>query len=513
MSTATLALDHRHLNRVLLVASIGCALTVIDTNIVGVMLPTIAKGLHASFADMEWVIGAYVLSFSSLLLPAGSLADKFGRRRIFLGGILLFALASLACGMATSVLTLNIARAAQGIGSAFLLAPALALIAHSFRDSHARNRAWAIWGGVMGLTMVLAPLAGGVISTLLGWRWTFFVNIPICALLMLAVTRHIDESRHENAGTLDLPGIGLFIAGMFCLTWALILAPQHGWLSREVVGRLCLGALWFALFIRVERGKSSPMLNLQLFRSLPFIGAVLAMFAYAATAQVMTSLLPLLLQNIEGMTPLMAGAGMLPFALAMLLFPVVARWLGKRLHAATLLALGLVTVSFGNLVIATAVSHHHLLLSLAGMAILGSGGGLLNGETQKAIMATVPPQQAGMASGISTTARFSGILLGFATLGAILAASTQWHLQSAMHQAHLALKPGFSAQVIAGDFSHALAMYDAIHQVSLEQLVITSYADGFASMLLCAAAFALFSAIVVLCSARNTRQQATQSQR
>lgn len=250
MSTATLALDHRHLNRVLLVASIGCALTVIDTNIVGVMLPTIAKGLHASFADMEWVIGAYVLSFSSLLLPAGSLADKFGRRRIFLGGILLFALASLACGMATSVLTLNIARAAQGIGSAFLLAPALALIAHSFRDSHARNRAWAIWGGVMGLTMVLAPLAGGVISTLLGWRWTFFVNIPICALLMLAVTRHIDESRHENAGTLDLPGIGLFIAGMFCLTWALILAPQHGWLSREVVGRLCLGALWFALYSR-----------------------------------------------------------------------------------------------------------------------------------------------------------------------------------------------------------------------------------------------------------------------
>lgn len=204
---------------------------------------------------------------------------------------------------------------------------------------------------------------------------------------------------------------------------------------------------------------------------------------------------------------------MLPFALAMLLFPVVARWLGKRLHAATLLALGLVTVSFGNLVIATAVSHHHLLLSLAGMAILGSGGGLLNGETQKAIMATVPPQQAGMASGISTTARFSGILLGFATLGAILAASTQWHLQSAMQQAHLALKPGFSAQVIAGDFSHALAMYDAIHQVSLGQLVINSYADGFASMLLCAAAFALFSAIVVLCSALNTRQQATQSQR
>ncbi|NIG20277.1 MFS transporter [Pantoea sp. Al-1710] len=513
MSTATIALDHRHLNRVLLVASTGCALTVIDTNIVGVMLPTIAKGLHASFADMEWVIGAYVLSFSSLLLPAGSLADKFGRRRLFLGGILLFALASLACGMATSVLALNIARTVQGIGSAFLLAPALAIIAHSFRDSQARNRAWAIWGGVMGLTMVLAPLAGGMISTLLGWRWTFLVNIPICALLMLAVTRHIEESRHEHAGKLDLPGIALFIAGMFCLTWALILAPQHGWLSREVVGRLCLGALWFGLFIRVESGKSRPMLNLQLFRSFPFIGAVLAMFAYAATAQVMTSLLPLLLQNVEGMTPLMAGAGMLPFALAMLLFPVVARWLGKRLHAATLLALGLVTVSFGNMVIATAVYQHHLLLTLAGMALLGSGGGLLNGETQKAIMATVPPQQAGMASGISTTARFSGILLGFATLGAILAASTQWQLQSAMLHAQLPLQPGFSAQVIAGDFRHALAMYDAVHQVSLQPLIITSYADGFASMLFCAAAFALFSAIVVLYSARSSRQSTPLAQR
>jgi MFS family permease len=162
-------------------------MTVLDTNVVAVVLPTIARDLGASFAEVEWVVSTYVLCFAALLLPAGSIADRFGRRKVFVGGIGLFALASLLCGAAPSAPALCLARSAQGAGAAFLLAPALAIIGHAFHDEAERARAWAIWGGIMGLTMVLAPIVGGVIAYGLGWRWAFYVNVPVCALLGSAV--------------------------------------------------------------------------------------------------------------------------------------------------------------------------------------------------------------------------------------------------------------------------------------------------------------------------------------
>ncbi|KAF1017401.1 MAG: Multidrug resistance protein Stp [Stenotrophomonas maltophilia] len=284
----------------LLVASTGCAMTVLDTNVVGVVLPTIARDLHASFADVEWVISSYVLCFAALLLPAGAIADRFGRRRVFLLGIAVFALASLACGLAPAASGLYLARAAQGVGAAFLLAPALAIIGHGFHDPAARGRAWALWGGIMGLTMVLSPLLGGVINHWLGWRWAFHVNVPLCALLAAAVPVYIEESRDPTPRALDLPGIALFAMAMFSLTWALIEGPGEGWTSAGVLLRLGVGIALFTAFSVVERRRAHPMLDLRLFADLPFSGSVLAMFAYAATAQVMASLLPQFLQNGRG---------------------------------------------------------------------------------------------------------------------------------------------------------------------------------------------------------------------
>lgn len=498
MSSEVLPTVKVNQNLVLFVASMGCAMTVIDTNIVGVVLPTIAKGLGASFADMEWVIGAYVLCFASLLLPAGSIADKFGRRRVFLFGISLFALASLACGAAPTVTLLNIARAVQGIGSAFLLAPALAVIGHTFREPQARSRAWAVWGGIMGLTMVLSPLAGGVISTLFGWRWAFLINVPICLFLAMAVLTVIEESQNPKAGKPDYHGISLFVAGMFSLTWAFILAPTSGWFSHQVLARMGAGIWFFLCFAIVERRKQAPMLDIRLFRSMPFIGSVLAMFTYAATAQVMTSLLPLLFQNVEGKTALGAGVAMLPFALAMLVFPMAARRMGKFMSARMLLTCGLTVVGIGNLVAAEGISSQHVWLGMIGMALLGSGGGILNGETQKAVMGTVPHEQAGMASGISTTSRFSGILLGFAILCAILAGGTRKALGLAMAQHQLTVKKGFIDSVISGDYAQALSFYPEHQGSLLLTLIKQCYSYGFSTMLCCAAFFAFASAIFVI---------------
>ncbi|EIM93113.1 hypothetical protein WQE_51135 [Paraburkholderia hospita] len=490
---------------ILIVASTGCAMTVLDTNVVGIVLPTIARELQASFAEVEWVISTYVLCFAVLLLPAGSIADRFGRRRVFLCGITLFALASLACGLAPSASGLYLARAAQGVGAAFLLAPALAIIGHTFHEEHARSRAWAIWGGIMGLTMVVSPLIGGAINRVLGWRWAFHINVPICALLAAAVLGLVEESRDPTPRTLDLPGIVLFALAMFSVTWALILGPSHDWTSGIVVMGALAGLALFAVFAWVERRRAHPMLDLELFTAWPFVGAVVAMFAYASSAQVMASLLPLFLQNGRGDGALAAGIGMLPFALAMLIFPQVGRRLSPYLDGSRILMLGLSIVALGNLVMMYAARQHGEVRLIIGMAILGTGGGLLNGETQKAIMGTVPHHRAGMASGISTTSRFSGILLGFAGLGAVLASSTRSALEQAMLAAKLPIEATAIDNIVAGDIERAIGAYSPELAPTLTSIARDGYSMGFSHAFLVAGIVAVVAAIVVSLTMRKIK--------
>lgn len=473
----------------LLVASAGCAMTVLDTNIVAIVLPNIARDLNASFAQIEWVISAYVLCFASLLLPAGAIADRYGRKRVFLVGIVGFALPSLLCGLALSPPLLFLSRALQGVGAAFLLAPALAIIGHAFHDGRERDSAWAIWGGLMGLTMVLSPLLGGAIAWIAGWRWAFFVNLPICLALAGVTLLCITDSRNEAARKPDPAGIALFAATMLAITSALIHGQGHGWLAAGTLAQFAAGGAALILFAIVETRQREPMLDLGLFKQRRFVGAILAMFAYAACAQVMASLLPLLLQNGFAFTALESGGAMLAFALAMLIFPLVGRRLGAKLTGHQILALGLCVVATGNLLAAVGAHRSNLPLLLSGMFVLGAGGGLLNGETQKAIMGAVPPNRAGMASGISTTSRFSGILLGFAILSGVLATATRGLL------AARGSGRAFADAIVAGDLPRALAMIPSAARIPAGNLAHQAYSTGFAAALMvagiCAAAAAL----------------------
>jgi EmrB/QacA subfamily drug resistance transporter len=468
---------------VLLVASAGCALTVLDTNVVGVVLPTIARDLSASFADIEWVVSAYVLCFASLLLPAGTLADRIGRRRLYVIGLLLFAATSVACGAAASAPVLYLARGGQGAAAAFMLAPALSLIGHAHQDAASRARAWAVWGAIMGLTMVLAPLIGGVIATWLGWRWAFHLNLPLCLLLAAMSARRIADSCDPQRRPLDVPGVLLFAGAMLAWTWGLIRGPVAGWSSVTVLPWLFAAAALAGAFVVVERRRAQPMLDLGLFRYPAVVGAVVAMFAYAAAVQVMASLLPLLLQNVRGDSVLEAALHMLPFALAMLLMPFAGRRLGRRWPTGRLLALGLGVAVLGNLGIALALWRHSDLGLLLSMAVLGSGGGLLNGETQKAIMSVMPPERAGMASGISTTARFSGILLGFATLGAVLSSQVRATAAQSFAEAGHAVSPALLERVVVGELSMAAD--------GMGRLARQAYAGGAVYAFLTAAGIAL----------------------
>jgi Na+/melibiose symporter-like transporter len=269
-----------------------------------------------------------------------------------------------------------------------------------------------------------------------------------------------------------------------------------------VLARAAAALALFALFLATERRVRAPMLDLSLFAQRRFVGAVAAMLAYAACAQVMASLLPLYLQNARGASALEAGVGMLPFALAMLLLPMAGRRLAAFMAGYRILTLGLAVVAAGNLVMAWSASvPGNRLLDGIGMAILGAGGGLLNGETQKAIMGTIPPERAGMASGISTTSRFCGILLGFAGIGAVLAGGVRSALLAGLPQAGVRIAPGMVERLVAGDSGALSGAWPA----GLAGLVRRSFESGFAHGFLAAGiAAAAASALVVGCM-RNPR--------
>jgi Na+/melibiose symporter-like transporter len=347
--------------------------------------------------------------------------------------------------------------------------------------------------------MVLSPIIGGVMAYLLGWRWAFNINVPICILLAAAVAVFVDESRDADARRLDPVGILSFSASMFGLTWGLINGQAVGWNSMSAIYGFCAGALASVVFIVAENVQERPMLDLKLFRFPRFVGAVLAMFAYAGCAQVMASLLPLFLQNGLGRTPLAAGFAMLPFALAMLALPYVGRRLSGFLTPSQLLSLGLALVAVGNAITGWGAHLGASTITMCGMVALGSGGGLLNGETQKAIMSVVPRERAGMASGISTTSRFAGILLGFAVLSGVIAAVARNFL---IHASCAGGHPcnyttSFADAVVAGDFPRALAGLTGAQGGIAMTHARLAYAAAFGTALFAAALVAGVSAVAV----------------
>ncbi|MGF6596691.1 EmrB/QacA subfamily drug resistance transporter [Paraburkholderia sp. GAS448] len=487
-------------------ASATCALIVLDTNVVAVSLPSIARSFHASFADVEWVVSAYMVAFAACLLPAGALADRLGRRTMLLAGLGVFMLASLGCGLAPSATLLNVARAIKGVGASMLLTSALAVIANTFHEGPARTRAWAVWGTCMGVATTIAPLIGGVITQWLGWRWIFLLNLPVCAVLAWCVRRSIRESRNPLAGPVDIAGSALFGSALALGVWALIGAQSAGWASALTAARLAGCAALLIAFVLVERTRRHAMIDLALFRQPKFVAAVLAMFGYAACAQVMMTFLPLYLQNAFGLSAVVAGLGMLPFAMAMIVGPYIGAALSARISGTALLSVGLLLIAAGNLLTAFVARDAHYGLVALAMIVTGCGAGVLNGDTQKAIMACVPVNRTGMASGISTTTRFTAIVTSVGVLGAVLAASTRTALQSDTTLAPAIrgqLDSSFMSRVLAGDVAHATAHLPFDTAAQLAAAARASFASGFASAVCVAGVFAGLVAAGVWLLGRN----------
>jgi EmrB/QacA subfamily drug resistance transporter len=392
----------------------------LDITIVNVALPAIQRALKASFSDLQWVVDAYALGLATCVLTAGALADLFGRKRLFLLGIALFTAASAACGLAFDPLFLIIARGIQGIGGAMMFATALALLSQEFHGRE-RGTAFGLWGAVIGAAVAIGPLAGGMLTSWLSWRWIFLVNIPIGAAAIVFGARQLRESSDPEQSRLDPPGVATFTVGLFCLILALIEGNDHGWSSAFIVALLVAAVVALSAFIATQARGGATMIDLALFRRPAFVGAQVTAFAISSSMFAMFLYLTLYLQNILRLSPLQTGVRFLPLSLVSFFAAPLAGRLSAQVPIRALLAFGLALNALAMLSMSRVDTGSHWTVLLPGFVLAGVGIGFVNAPLATTAVSTVAVQRAGMASGINNTFRQVGIATGIAALGAIFA--------------------------------------------------------------------------------------------
>ena len=400
---------------------LGAFMLLVDVTVVTVALPDMATSLNTTFADLQWVMDVYALALAALLLGAGSLADQIGRRRVYLAGLGVFALASLACGLSTGPGMLIAFRGLQGVGGAAMFATTMALLSGAYQGRD-RGIAFGVWGAVNGAAAAAGPVIGGLLTEHLDWRWIFFVNLPVSVLTVVVTLRVVKESRNPHAAGVDVPGMVAFTVFAGSLTYALIRVGENGWTSATTLGLLALSVLSLLAFLLVESRSSRPMLDLGLFRSPAFVGIMVGglLLSVAAFSYLVYS--SLWLQTVKGMGPVTAGLAMLPMSVVAFVAAAVA---GKKLHDAPprfTIGGGLLLIGAGAL-LQTVVGPESTWTALAlGLAVTGAGVGLATPAMASAAMAAVPSSRAGMAGGALNTARQLGNALGIAVLGAVFQA-------------------------------------------------------------------------------------------
>lgn len=402
----------------LVVASGATALLLLDVTAVNVALPAIERGLDASFGQLQWVIDAYALTLAVVLLTTGALADRLGRRAVFLAGLGIFAAASVICGAAGTGTMLDVARALQGVGGAAMFSSSLAILADAYRGE-ARGRALGIWGAITGAALALGPLAGGALVDGLGWRWIFLLNLPLCALLAWLAVAGVRESRAAELKPVDLPGVVTFTSGSFLIVSALIRGNAEGWGSTLIVGSLAAGALALGAFAAIEMRSGAPMLDLRLFRIPAFAGTANVAFAQSFALYPLFLFLTIYFQNLLGFTPLETGVRLLPLTVALFLVAPISGSFTNRVQLRYLLSLGLALIGTGLLLMRGIDAGSEWTAMLPGLIVGGAGIGVISPALAAAMVGVLSEQKTGLASGVNNTFRQLGIAVGIALLGAI----------------------------------------------------------------------------------------------
>lgn len=396
----------------------GVFMLLLDITIVNVALPDIQRELDASLADLQWVIDAYALSLAALLLTAGSLADLYGRRLVFLVGTALFTVGSLLCGLATGIEFLTLARAFQGIGGAAMFATALALLGTAYQGRD-RGVAFGVFGATTGAAVAVGPVLGGVLVSGLSWRWIFFVNLPICVAAMAIARLKVRESHDPRAGRPDWVGFVTFSLALGLLVYGLIEAGQDGWGDSRVVGCFVAAGVLLAAFVVAQLVQEHPMFDLGLLRKPTFVGGLVAAFGVSASIFSMLTYLVIYVQNVLGYSPVETGVRVVFLSIASFVAAAVAGRLTESVPTKWLIGPGFLVVGAGLLLLIGIEPDSAWTHLVPGMIVAGLGIGMVNPPLASTAVGVVTPDRAGMASGVNSTFRQVGIATGIAALGSI----------------------------------------------------------------------------------------------
>ena len=403
----------------------------LDITVVNVALPDIQQSLHSTFSDIQWVVDAYSLTLAAFLLTAGVVGDMFGRRVVFAVGLGVFSVASLTCGLSTSSLMLNLSRAAQGVGGAIMFATSLALIAAAFTGRE-RGTAFGIYGAVLGGAVAVGPLVGGAITSGIGWRWIFFVNVPIGVLAIAVTLIKVQETRDPNHRRVDWTGFVSFSGALFLLVFALIRGNDDGWSSTLIVSMLIGAAVLMTVFLVAEWRQADPMLDLTLFKRPAMVGVSLSALTLSASIFALFLYLTLYIQDDLGFAPLAAGVRFLPLTVLAFIVAPIAGKLTVRIQTRYLLGTGLFLIAVGCVLMSTTHADSTWTVLLPGFIVAGIGIGTVNPVLASSAISVVPPERSGMASGANSTFRQVGIATGIAGLGSVFQSQIQQHTLSAL---------------------------------------------------------------------------------
>jgi len=403
---------------------LGAFMLLVDTTIVTVALPAMAGSLGASFADLQWVLDIYALSLAALLLGAGSLADLLGRRRVYVAGLVVFAAASLACGLAPNAATLIVARGVQGAGGAAMFTTTLALLNSTYQGKD-RGVAFGVWGAVNGAAAASGPVLGGLLTEHVGWRSIFLVNLPVSAVTIALVLTRVAASRGVPGARLDVAGVCSFTASAGALTYGLIRAGDDGFGAAVPLSMFAVAAVTLVLFVVVERRSRHPLLDLGLFRSPSFTAIMLGGMLLMASAFACLAFTSVWLQAVLGLDPVHAGLALLPLAAASFVASAGGAWPAQRLPPRLSIGVGLLLIGAGAGLQGVLDAGSSWTALVPGLVVAGLGVGIAIPVLSAAAMAAAPHERGGMASGAINTARQLGYALGIAVLGVVLRARVE----------------------------------------------------------------------------------------
>lgn len=481
------------------VLCLSLLLAVVDNTIVNVALPTLNKDLGAGTTELQWIVDAYTLVFSALLLTMGHAGDRFGRRRALQLGLVLFAITSgLAAYSQTSGQLIG-ARALMGIGAALIFPATLAILVNVFTDPKERAAAIGIWTAMVGVAVAIGPITGGLLLEHFSWGSIFMVNIPVAIIAIILGAFLLPESRDPNVGRFDFRGLVLSAAGVGLIIWAIIEAPTWGWTSGGILAALIGGIALLVIFALVERRIDHPMLDVTLFKNLRFTGASLSVTTAFFALFGFIFLITQFLQLVQGYTPLQAGVRTLPFAVATGIMSPLAIVLMHRFGSKVIVALGLFVMGAGFLVAATIKADTPYLGPVViSMVMIAAGLGLATSPATESIMGALPPEQAGAGAAVNDTTREFGGTLGVAVVGSVFLSVYGSKVIEGYRS--LGLPPQYES-VVRESMGGGLGVAGQLPEGPAAQLaafVKSAFIDGLARGSLVAAGVVIVGAIVAL---------------